>query len=123
MHSCKLNLPAGSAGGTVAAQAQIQSLTVHREDKGSEERAVNMKGDVCVGRVLLKTVVADTCPHPKADLSDIRDHRSVSQVANQTALRRVTTLEKTASLRLRKMKLSLVLLAYNKKHSHACCQS
>lgn len=125
MHSCKLNLPAGSAGGTVAAQAQIQSqsLTVHREDKRSEGRAVNMKGDVCMGKVFLNTVVADTCPHPKADLSDVRDHRSVSQVANQTAVRRVTTLEKTASLRLHKMKLSLVLLAYSKKHIHAYCQS
>lgn len=47
VHKCKLNLPA-SSGGAVAAQAQIQSqsLTVYKEDKGSKERAVNVKGCV-----------------------------------------------------------------------------
>lgn len=72
-----MNLPASSAGGVVAAQAQIpyQSLTVHRGDKGNEESAVNMKRAVCVriGRIFLNTVVADTCPHPKVDLSDVRE--------------------------------------------------
>jgi len=39
VHRCKPNLPASSAGGVVAGQAQVQSrsLTVHRADKGSEE--------------------------------------------------------------------------------------
>ena len=78
---------------------------------------------MCTGSVFLNTVVADTCPHPKADLSDVREHRSVSQAANRTVVKRVTTLEKTASLRLRKTKLSLLLLAYNKKHIHAYCHS
>lgn len=76
-----------------------------------------------MGRVFLNTVVADTCLHPKADLSDIRERRSVSQAANHSAIKRVTTLENTASLRVRKTKLSLVLLAYSKKHIHAHCQS
>lgn len=76
-----------------------------------------------MGRVFLNTVVTDTCPHPKADLSHVREHRSGPQAANHAAVKRVTTLEKTASLRLHKMNLSVVLLAYNKKHIHAYCQS
>lgn len=94
VHRCKLNLPASSAGGVVAAQAQIQSqsLTVHREDKGSEEWAVHVGGSggggVCMGRVFLNTVVADTCPHPKADLSDVRERSSGTQAANHTAVKK-----------------------------------
>lgn len=60
MHRCKLNLPASSAGGVAAAQAQIpyQSLTAHRGDKGNEERALSMKGSMCVhmGTIFLNTV-------------------------------------------------------------------
>lgn len=43
--------------------------------------------------LFLNAVVSDTFPHPKADVD-------ITQAANHTAVKRVTTLEKTASFTL-----------------------
>lgn len=82
-HRCVLNFPGSSAGQAEAAQAQTQSKSLweYRGDKHSEERAVNDEGCVSHGRVFLNPVVADTCSHPKADLTGGRDHRGGSQAA------------------------------------------
>lgn len=70
-----------------------------------------MRGVHAMGRVFLNPVVADTCSHPKAALSDGREHRSGSQAENHTVVKRVRTVEKPAALSLHGMKGFQVILA------------